>query len=148
MSPDLSQTKLLDGLTAEQRERIARIGAVKRFSRGELIFREDSPGEELFFVMSGRVDILIKLKSDEQRIATHQAGDSFGEFAAMDCSRRSATAMAATDVEVVAIQGPTFYRLLSEDTAIGYAVMKNLCTVLCDRLKNANLQWRNAIYWG
>lgn len=148
MPPDVSHVKILQGLTAEQMNQIAALGEVRKFERDAVIFQEDSTGEELFFLLSGRLNILLRLKTDEQRIAIHQAGESFGEFAAMDCSRRSASAHAATDVEVLAIKGSDFYQLLEEHSAIGYVVMRNLCNVLCDRLKNANLQWRNAIYWG
>lgn len=145
---DLSGVRILHGLSDEQRARIASIGTVQRFKRGQMIFAEDSEGHELYFLISGRLEILIRLKNDEQRIAVHQAGESFGEFAAMDRSRRSASAQAVTDIEVLSLKGEDFYRMLEQDTDIGYLVMRNLCNVLCDRLKNANLQWRNAIYWG
>jgi len=148
MAPDLSAIKILDGLNKEQRDRIACIGEVRRYPREACIFEEDSLGSELFFILEGRVNILIGLKQDEEKLATHQTGDSFGEFAALDCSRRSAKAKAATDLKVMAIDSSRFYALLKEEPAIGYIVMRNLCNVLCERLKNANLQWRNAIYWG
>lgn len=148
MGVDLSKAKILLGLTAPQRARIAALAEVRKFRSGECVFAEDTPGDELYFVLSGRVEIRIRLRQDEQRIATHKPGDSFGEFAAMDRSRRSATAAAASDMEVAALSGAAFYKLLDDEPAIGYVVMRNLCNVLCDRLKNANLQWRNAVYWG
>lgn len=148
MPVDLTQSAIFNGLTKEQVDAIVDLGTARAYKRGERIFAEDSPGEELFLITKGRVEVLMRLMSEEQRIATHGPGDSFGEFAAMDSSRRSASCLAATDVEVVAIQGARFYQHLADVPATGYVVMKNLCLVLCDRLKNANLQWRNAIYWG
>ncbi len=148
MTSDISAIKILDGLNDGQRDKIACLGEVRRYPRDACIFEEDSLGSELFFILEGRVNILIGLKQDEERLATHQAGDSFGEFAALDCSRRSAKAQAATGLVVLAVDSARFYALLEQESAIGYVVMRNLCNVLCERLKNANLQWRNAIYWG
>jgi CRP-like cAMP-binding protein len=145
---DLDHVKILAGLEAGQCARIAALGERRGYARGVTLFTEDTPGDELFFLLGGRIEVRIRLKNDEQRLATYQRGDSFGEFAAMDRSRRTASAVATTDVEVVVLSGNAFYGLLDREPAIGYVVMRNLCNVLCERLKNANLQFRNAIYWG
>lgn len=145
---DLAHVKILAGLDAGQSARIAALGALRSYPRGSTLFSEDTPGDELFFLMNGRIEVRIRLKSDEQRLATYQRGDSFGEFAAMDRSRRTASAVAITDVEVFVLSGKEFYGFLESEPAIGYVVMRNLYNVLCERLKNANLQFRNAIYWG
>ncbi|MFN7972677.1 MAG: cyclic nucleotide-binding domain-containing protein [Acidobacteriota bacterium] len=148
MATDLTKSSIFRGLTQAQVDAILALGSARKYRKGDRIFSEDSLGEELHILTKGRVDVLMKLMSDEQRLATHAPGDSFGEFAAMDCSRRSASCLAATDVEVIAIPGKAFYEHLESAPETGYVVMRNLCLVLTERLKNANLQWRNAIYWG
>jgi CRP/FNR family cyclic AMP-dependent transcriptional regulator len=74
------------------------------FKAGSVIFREGDEARELFVIKSGQVRIQIG-----NRTITELAADSiFGEMALIDNEPRSATAVAATDVELVAVTEKQF----------------------------------------
>lgn len=103
------------------------LGAHRTFSPQSIVFADREPGLHLFVVRSGLVEILKETAPGvELRLAILETGAVFGEGALFEDSRRSATARAFRDVElieipVVALQtylaaNPTFaldfYRLL------------------------------------
>lgn len=110
-----------------------RIGAPYRhFEAGEKIFLEEDPGDTMYMVRSGRVDVItygIVLENV-------QAGGIFGEMALIDDGPRSAAAMAAEPTEVVAIDKPAFLAVVRDDPQFALHVMSLLAT----RLRRANKQ--------
>ena len=76
----------------------------KKFAGGEVIFREGDNGDCLYEVISGTVSIYSNYsESTEQKLTDVQTGHIFGEMALVDAFPRSATAVAATDVELEAV---------------------------------------------
>ncbi|RPI89452.1 MAG: cyclic nucleotide-binding domain-containing protein, partial [Spirochaetales bacterium] len=61
---------------------------------GEVIFREDSNGTELFIIVSGSV----RVKKDGRIIDVVRSGECFGEMGALSGEKRSATMEANGDV--------------------------------------------------
>ena len=67
----------------------------KNFDNGNLIFLEESEGENLFFVVEGSVKIT-RLSKDGREVilAILNAGDFFGEMSLLDGESRSANVIA------------------------------------------------------
>jgi CRP/FNR family cyclic AMP-dependent transcriptional regulator len=100
------------------------------YKAGSLIFREGDEAYELFVVKSGEVRIQIG-----NRTIDELAADSiFGEMALIDGEPRSATAIAMTDVELVAISEKQFLFLVSQTPYFALKVMR----VLAQRLRATN----------
>jgi CRP/FNR family cyclic AMP-dependent transcriptional regulator len=100
------------------------------FKAGSVIFREGDEARELFVIKSGQVRIQIG-----NRTITELAADSiFGEMALIDNEPRSATALAATDVELVAVTEKQFLFLVSQTPCFALKVMR----VLAQRLRATN----------
>ena len=58
---------------------------VKTFSRGDIIFRQGDPGDCMFDIQSGAVDIYVNFGgTNEKKIAGLSAGDLFGEMSLID----------------------------------------------------------------
>lgn len=68
-------------------------------AQGEVIFHEGDEGDEVFAVQHGSVDII----TGGTTIEKGAPGDVFGEMSLINATPRSATAIATTDCEVVAI---------------------------------------------
>jgi CRP/FNR family transcriptional regulator, cyclic AMP receptor protein len=97
---------------------------------GSVIFREGDEAHELFVIKSGEVRIQIG-----NRTITELAADSvFGEMALIDNEPRSATAIAITDVELVAVSEKQFLFLVSQTPYFALKVMR----VLAQRLRATN----------
>jgi CRP/FNR family transcriptional regulator, cyclic AMP receptor protein len=100
------------------------------FKAGSVIFRQGDEARELFVIKSGQVRIQIG-----NRTVTELAADSiFGEMALIDNEQRSATAVAVTDVELVAVSEKQFLFLVSQTPYFALKVMR----VLAQRLRATN----------
>jgi CRP/FNR family transcriptional regulator, cyclic AMP receptor protein len=100
------------------------------FKAGSTIFREGDEANELFVIKSGQVRIQIG-----NRTITELGADSiFGEMALIDSEPRSATAIATTDVELVAVSEKQFLFLVSQTPYFALRVMR----VLAQRLRVTN----------
>ena len=100
------------------------------FKAGSVIFREGDEARELFVVKSGQVRIQI----GNRTVAELGADSIFGEMALIDNEPRSATAIAATDVELVAVSEKQFLFLVSQTPYFALKVMR----VLAQRLRATN----------
>ena len=97
------------------------------FSVGEAIFQQGEPGDTLYIVAEGQVDIRI----DDQLIETIGAGDILGEMALIEDLPRSASAIAATDCLLVPITRQHFLTLIQRTPLFAIQVMR----VLPNRLR-------------
>jgi CRP/FNR family transcriptional regulator, cyclic AMP receptor protein len=103
------------------------------FKAGDVIFREGDNALDLFVIKSGQVRIQIG-----NRTVAELAPDTiFGEMALIDDEPRSATAVAATDVELVAVSEKQFLFLVSQTPYFALKVMRTLAQRL--RMTNKTL---------
>jgi CRP-like cAMP-binding protein len=94
----------------------------QRVKAGGIIFREGDKADQLYVIKSGQVRIQIGNRS----VAELSANSIFGEMALIDNEPRSATAIAATDVELVAVSEKQFLFLVSQTPYFALKVMRTL----------------------
>ena len=110
---------------------LARPGITTRsFAAGDMIFREGEEAEELFIITQGEVEIRLNGRVLEQL----GENDLFGEMALVDSEPRSASAIAATAVDLVPITEKQFLHLVDEAPFFALKVMR----VLARRLRTQN----------
>jgi CRP/FNR family transcriptional regulator, cyclic AMP receptor protein len=87
------------------------------FAAGRVIFREGEPGDVLYIVVDGQVDVLAEGKLIE---TIEGPGGIVGEMALIDSAPRSATAVARTECTLVALnqEGFRFHIQKTPDFAI------------------------------
>lgn len=72
--------------------------------QGQTLFHTGDPGDALFIVRTGEIELFIKDTAGQKIVlTTAQAGDMFGEVAMLDYGSRTATAFALTDCEVLVL---------------------------------------------
>ncbi len=84
---------------------------LKRFSAGQLIFKQGDSGNEMFVVRSGKVRIFRESSGDETTLAVLEPGEYFGEMALFDSQPRMASAAAQGDTEVRVVTKAEFENL-------------------------------------
>jgi CRP/FNR family cyclic AMP-dependent transcriptional regulator len=104
--------------------------AARPLKAGSVIFREGEEAHELLVIKSGQVRIQI----GNRTITELSADDIFGEMALIDNEPRSATAVAMTDVELVAVSEKQFLFLVGQTPYFALKVMR----VLAQRLRATN----------
>jgi CRP/FNR family cyclic AMP-dependent transcriptional regulator len=105
---------------------------VEEYSAGDTIFEEGSPGDVLYVVLDGQVDISIRGKT----IDTAGPGDIVGEMALIDAESRSATATALTDCRVTPVSERKFLFMIQQTPFFSLNVMR----VLADRLRRMDTE--------
>ena len=103
------------------------------FSQGQTIFRKGEPGDWLYIVVEGRVDIVI----DSQLLETVEPGGILGELALIDDKPRSAMAVARTDCVLAPISRQHFLTLVQRTPSFALQVMR----VMAERLRRANIRF-------
>jgi CRP-like cAMP-binding protein len=118
----LAQCGLLRHLPAEQIEPLLERVQERNVGAGETIFSIGDPGDALYIVSRGAVEVLNDKTG--QALAELGAGQAFGEMALLSGGKRTATVRAKTDSHLLAIDKADFDRLLAEDPFLNEQVRK------------------------
>ncbi len=103
---------------------------------GKIIFREGEEGDQMYIIQSGRVRISRDIGGKEHILAVMGKGDFFGEMAIVNRIRRTATAVAIDQVQLLVFNRESFQNMIKKNAQIALNVIDKLCR----RLQNANLQ--------
>src|ERR1700750_154113 len=86
----------------EDRRALAEVVDLVKLGNGETLFRAGDPGEGLFLMRSGEVELSVRDNAGQKIILDiTKAGDFFGEIALLDAGARTASAIALTDAELI-----------------------------------------------
>lgn len=131
----LNRVELLGSL-GEEKLRLIAFGAERRgFKPGQLLFREDAPADGAYVIASGKVELTQRTRNGERSLAIVGTGTLLGELALISAVKRSMTAVAVDDVEVMRITRPLFHRMLAEYPEIADIVHERITGNL-DQLTN------------
>jgi CRP/FNR family transcriptional regulator, cyclic AMP receptor protein len=97
------------------------------FEEGEVIFREGDPGEAMYVVVEGKVELRIRDKVVEKV----GPGGVIGEMALIDRAPRVATATALTDCRLAAIPEKRFLFMVQQTPHFSLQILR----VVVERLR-------------
>jgi len=100
------------------------------YPKGNMIFSEGEPGEELFIIQKGSVKIAKIVDNNEVLLAVLKAGDIFGEMALLESKLRAACAVAYEECHLMAVNRANFERMVSTQPQI----VSRLTTLLAERI--------------
>jgi CRP/FNR family transcriptional regulator, cyclic AMP receptor protein len=106
------------------------------FKAGTVLFEEGQPGDYMYVVATGAVEIRRNVGETERVLAVLPPGDFFGEMAILNARPRSATAVVRVDSRLVVIEGKTFEAMLRARPEIALRIIKALAL----RLESSNQQ--------
>ena len=102
----------------------------KEYKAGEIIFREGEPGDTMYIIKEGAVEVSVA----GEKFVVGQQGDLLGEMAMIDSSARSATALAKTDCKLIELNEKQFAFQVQRTPIFAIFVMK----ILVERLRKMN----------
>jgi CRP-like cAMP-binding protein len=93
---------------------------------GEVLFRAGEPGNEMYGVISGEIE----LRLDERVVARIEPGGTFGELAIIDAGPRTLTAVASQACEIAVIDQHDFLFLVHETPTFALDVMRSMAHLI------------------
>ncbi|MEP7289598.1 MAG: cyclic nucleotide-binding domain-containing protein [Chloroflexota bacterium] len=153
----LKQADIFYELSTTQLELIASICEERHYQTGDVVFAENTSGDELYVIANGEVQIQVDPAlvgtaqpggPEYQTIATLRRGQSFGEVALVDEGVRSAAARCAQhDTHLIIIPRDKLMLLCDTYPQLGYRLMRNLAADLAMKIRTTDLQVREQLYW-
>ena len=126
----------LDGAALRQLDKVA---TKVTLSAGARVFSEGTPGDSLFVISYGTVQVLKRNGSGtDEEIARMGSGGAFGEMALIDTDPRSATVCAVEHTELFQIKRADLDNLLDQDPTLGFHIYKTFARYLCGRLRRTS----------
>ncbi len=142
----LNRWRLFAELTPEDADVVLKACEERILVGGEELFRENDPGDSLFIVQSGRVDIFKNIRGDVDRsLASFGPGDVIGEMSFIDGARRSATARTTEASEFLVLSRQSFAKVQRERPDIAASVFRNMAGIVASRLRTTNELYREAV---
>jgi small-conductance mechanosensitive channel/CRP-like cAMP-binding protein len=114
----LARVDLFAPIDGECRTQLAAGMRELRFGAGEDIIRQDAPGDSLFIVSHGAVEVRVGIDGASRGVARLGPGDFFGEMSLMTGAPRNATVTALSDTVCYVIDQAAFRCVLDARPSI------------------------------
>ena len=123
----LSGLVLFRDLSVEVRTQIAQNVQAHRFESGEHIITHNDKSTDVFFIVSGEVRATIYSYTGRKvSFRDIPAGETFGEWSAIDARPRSSTVVALTDVFVVSMNRDSFKSVLMSNNSLSWLLLEQM----------------------
>ena len=132
----LETIPIFAGLNADAVSEIAHAVEEAEFRAGEIIVREDEPGNRMFIIRSGRVEVVKHLAQPRETVlATFGQRDFLGEMSIIECVARAASLRAIEDSFLFALKSTDLYHLFRHQPDQYAIVILNIARDLSRRLR-------------
>jgi signal transduction histidine kinase len=123
----LETSKLFRQLPAAELKQLAVAARELRFAPGHEIFKEGDPGDGVYVVRAGVVQISAVIATGERRVFSRVApGDFFGEMSVLDRQPRSACALAEGEVDVLFLPRAEMVGLLTRSPELCMTLLQEI----------------------
>ena len=123
----LESVNLFRSLAPDELRALRAITQERRFAAGSEIFREGDPGDGVFVVGDGLVEISGLVTGEARRVFSQLGpGEIYGEMAVIEHRPRSATATALVDTSVYFIPRDEMLALLQRSPASAFNVLQEI----------------------
>src|SRR5215203_2236004 len=124
-------------LKEEDRQALANVVDSIQLNTGATLFQAGEPGDSLFIVRSGSVELFIKDTVGQKIVLTiAKAGDLFGELSLLDSGPRTATAVALSETDLLVLDRDDLLLLFQKrpDSALNMLAAMSSMTRKADEL--------------
>ncbi len=139
LKQSLQPIPLFQSLRKRDLDLLMKIIHNRSYVPGEYIFYQGDPGIGLYIIREGEVKILRENEDGNKiNLATFSKGDFFGELALVDGEKRSASAIAQTDVRVSVIFKPDLDEFIERYPKKGIKILDGISSIIAARLRKLN----------
>ena len=132
----LTRIPLFAGLTAEEVDRLQGLTTEAGFPAGRNVVTVGEPGDSLYIVVSGSVQILYPGLNQDFELARLGPGDFFGEMALLNDEPRSATVHTLEPTTTLMLAKDDFRQVVQSSSGLAFRLLE----VLSRRIRSADAQ--------
>ncbi|MCP3961945.1 MAG: cyclic nucleotide-binding domain-containing protein [bacterium] len=100
--------------------------SVVEFETNEFIFKQGDPGDLMYLVQDGEVEVIQDLGGHENQVAVLERGDFFGEMAVLEDEPRTHSVRALSDTKLIKIDRTGFQSMLTRNAEIAVRMIRKL----------------------
>jgi CRP-like cAMP-binding protein len=147
----LQSHALFGGLSERDLKKVVPLLKEATFSRGTTIITQAEPGDRLYFICKGSVEVVVEMVTPDgpvsKRLAVLGEGDTFGEMELIDIQPRSATVNALEDVEVLELTNMDVHSIYKNDLYVFTMIIMNLAREISRRLRKMDALVASSLYF-
>ncbi|MEK6245066.1 MAG: cyclic nucleotide-binding domain-containing protein [Pseudomonadota bacterium] len=137
-SAALKEMALCRALSGAELDAIAAIVETREIAAGKELFREDDPGDGLYLVVAGEIDVIKRGPRGDRSLARLGPGGVLGEMSLITADARSATGRAMVDSRVLRLPAQPFRALLGEGSTAALKIAAAIAEILARRVATMN----------
>ena len=127
-------------LSDDQLKAIAQITNAVCYPSGQILFEEGKPGEHLFFLVKGDVEVLYNIgEAGQVHVDTVSGEEVVGCSALVEPYTYTATERSLTEVEVLEVDAASLRELMQKDCQLGLSLQQHIIRVLMERILDLRL---------
>jgi CRP/FNR family cyclic AMP-dependent transcriptional regulator len=139
----LSAHPFFKGLGSELIDQVGSHAITRVVKAGTVIYAKGDPGDSLFAVITGTVQISVpSVEGKDTVFAQLAASEIVGEIALLDGRPRSADVAAVTDCEIMVINRRDFVPLMHDHPELAFRFID----ILCEKLRRTNDQVERVMF--
>lgn len=131
----LPATGVLADLSEDVRRQLTEAGEFETLPEGRYLHIQGELPDSMYFIVAGEVGVKSHANAETVELATLGAGVTVGEMGVIDPRPASANVRTSTETRVWRISHKDLEAFLEADHSNGYAVMRALAKVLCQRIR-------------
>jgi F420-non-reducing hydrogenase small subunit len=111
------------------------------YRKGEVIFNQGDPGDTMYIIQSGAIEISHRQGDNKKVLALLERGDFFGEMALIDKHPRTAAAAAISRSRLLPLTRISLMDRIRHDPSVVIHLLKTLC----ERINNTNRMMQSIV---
>lgn len=98
----------------------------RMYAAGEIIIRQGEPGDCMYVIQSGQVEVLQREGDKEFCLAVLAEGECFGEMALFEREVRCVTVRALGEVRALTVDKKTFLHRVHQDPSLAFGILQKM----------------------
>ena len=127
---EVRRVPLFADLSEEDLERLYQMAETVFISAGELVFAEGSPGDALYVVLDGELEVSKRQSDQDVVLAVRRAGEFIGEMSLLEQAPRSASVRTLRESRLLRINRAAFETLLSCSPSAPLTILRTVTSRL------------------
>jgi hypothetical protein len=130
------KSPIFKNLRHSSAKKVILLGSIRHVAANEFVMRQGEPGQEMYMLLTGKVEVYVQKDEHKSVIRTLGPGDLVGEMALLGERIRSANVLALEEAKLLQIDEKSLNRVKKSFPGIAAELFFNIATILSERLKN------------